>query len=240
MRIGWQKHTLGALCHTSRRKKRKVWFGSFIILLLLLILGKACAPIFTTSAAEPTVPNGAIAVAASLPHMILSQASEVDAATYPTIASFLQEVAAKTPTSVAPQPGQLSLPVLDPVVTASFGPRIHPITQEQGNHSGIDLAVDAGQTISAAADGIVLATQDDFPQATSYGQFLILGHSGGSASLYAHCSRLCVAKGQSIRQGEKIAEVGSTGAATGPHCHFEWRIHGEPVDPVPYFAYLPQ
>ena len=240
MRISWQKHTLSALCHASRRKKHKVWLGSVIILLLLLVLGKACAPLFTTSTAQPTIPNGAIAVAAPLPATTLSQVSEIDAATYSTIASFLQEVATKMPIATAPQPGQLSLPVLDPVVTASFGPRIHPITKKQGNHSGIDLAVDTGQPITAAADGIVLATQDDFPQATSYGRFLILGHTGGCASLYAHCSRLCVTKGQSIHQGEKIAEVGSTGSATGPHCHFEWRIQGNPVDPAPYFSNLPQ
>lgn len=107
------------------------------------------------------------------------------------------------------------------------------------SHKGIDLAAPKGTKIVAAADGTVYAA-DWSPldkKNGSYGWQVVLKHSDGSYTTYAHCSKLCCEKGDKVKAGDKIAEVGSTGKSTGPHCHFEVRTKlasDSRVDPKPF------
>ena len=88
---------------------------------------------------------------------------------------------------------------------------------EERFHYGIDLAADTGTAVSCFADGTVTAVGES----SSYGKYCIVTHSGGYATLYAHCSRVTASSGAEVARGQKIAEVGETGMATGPHLHFE-------------------
>ncbi len=119
-------------------------------------------------------------------------------------------------------------------LTAGFGWRIHPITNQRRLHKGIDIAAPIGTPILAAAAGTVVeAGWDD-----GYGNFVELQHADGYRTLYAHAHRLLVQKGMTVQQNQAIAEVGSTGRSTGPHLHFEVLAEGStPVDPM---AFLPQ
>jgi murein DD-endopeptidase MepM/ murein hydrolase activator NlpD len=97
-------------------------------------------------------------------------------------------------------------------------------------HQGVDIAANMGTTINAALDGTV--TFAGWQE--GYGNIIQLSHSGGIQTTYAHCSFIDVKKGETIKQGEKIGEVGSTGNSTGPHLHFEVRKNGEPQNPEKY------
>ena len=118
-------------------------------------------------------------------------------------------------------------PLSDFEITSDFGYRISPVSGNAGIHTGLDMAADFGADISAAADGKVLdARWDD-----SYGNYVKLQHQNNTVSIYAHCSRLCVEEGESVSAGEKIAEIGSTGASTGNHLHFEVRKDNIRINP---------
>ena len=98
-------------------------------------------------------------------------------------------------------------------------------------HSGIDIPADQGAVILAAADGTVTETGFD----AARGNYLILDHGDGLTTLYAHCRNMDVKEGDTVKAGEMIAAVGSTGMSTGPHLHFEVRQDGEAQNPVAYF-----
>ena len=125
--------------------------------------------------------------------------------------------------------GALNWPLGGPI-TSPFGWRIHPITGASRFHSGIDIGGDYGDTIHAAGAGIVSYAG----WISGYGYAVIIDHGGGISTLYGHNQALLVSEGQSVSQGQAIAECGSTGNSTGPHCHFEVRVDGEPVDPMGY------
>lgn len=98
-------------------------------------------------------------------------------------------------------------------------------------HKGLDIAASNGTTIVAAADGVVKYAQFNNG---GYGNLVIISHGNGVETYYAHCSRLYVSQGQSVKAGEAIAAVGSTGHSTGNHLHFEIRLNGEQVNPQNY------
>ncbi len=121
-----------------------------------------------------------------------------------------------------PVPGRLS---------STFGWREHPIVGGSRFHYGVDLAADEGTDVVAFADGQVYASGES----STLGNYIMLSHSGGYVTLYAHCSRITAA-GDSVSMGEKIAEVGSTGLATGPHLHFELHDGELYLNPIYYVA----
>lgn len=115
-------------------------------------------------------------------------------------------------------------------ITDYYGWRVHPIYGYESMHYGIDFAADHGDPIYAAADGEVILAE----WYGGYGNAVVIDHGSGYATLYAHASALLVSKGDRVSRGDVIARVGSTGVSTGPHLHFEIRINGEAVDPLPY------
>ena len=124
------------------------------------------------------------------------------------------------------------LPTLAPVeggwLSAGFGWRIDPFSGQKSFHEGLDLASEPGTPIVAAASGKVIFA-DVQPQ---YGKMVEIDHGNGLVTRYAHCSMLFVKEGDLVVRGQRIAAVGSTGRATGPHLHFEVRLNGVPQDPA--------
>lgn len=126
--------------------------------------------------------------------------------------------------------GRFMVPVIGARFTSGFGMRFHPILHRSRMHAGQDLAAPTGTPIHAAAEGIVIACR----YTRGYGNMIVVDHGGGYSTLYGHCSRILVTPGQRVSRGEEIGLVGSTGLATGAHCHFEVRINGRPVNPMKY------
>ncbi len=135
----------------------------------------------------------------------------------------------------APRNGGVSIPSLVPVssnraMSSGFGMRVHPVLGGLRAHKGIDLPATTGTPIHASADGVV-GKADWFG---GYGLFVELEHGGSMETRYGHMSRIAVAEGQRVRKGDVIGYVGSTGRSTGSHLHYEVRIAGEAVNPIPY------
>ncbi len=126
-------------------------------------------------------------------------------------------------------------PEPDSQVSQGFGPTTLPFEPAfQGYahfHTGIDLVLPEGSPILAADDGIVILVGGG---TTGYGNYVVLEHQGGLATLYGHLSKALVKVGDQVQQGQPIGLEGSTGNSTGPHLHFELRINSQPVDPAPY------
>jgi Membrane proteins related to metalloendopeptidases len=115
-------------------------------------------------------------------------------------------------------------------ITSPYGWRTHPIFGTQIFHSGIDIAADYGDPILAADSGTVVYAG----WMGGYGNAVMIDHGGGLVTLYGHNTAVLVSEGQAVDKGQVIAHAGSTGYSTGPHCHFEVRLHGETVNPLSY------
>ena len=115
------------------------------------------------------------------------------------------------------------------IKSSGFGYRLHPIENTVKYHYGTDFAANTGTAITAFADGVIVAAGDS----DSYGKYMIIDHSDGYSTLYAHCSELCMGCGN-VSKGDVIARVGSTGAATGPHLHFELMCNDTYLNPEFY------
>lgn len=126
--------------------------------------------------------------------------------------------------------GSLSSPLANPVVTSTFGYRIHPIFGDRRLHAGLDMRASSGTPILAPAPGDVVFAG----WRGGYGNTTIIDHGGGVATMYAHQSAIRVEAGDTVRRGQVIGAAGSTGNSTGSHLHFEVRVNGTPVDPLPY------
>jgi len=116
-------------------------------------------------------------------------------------------------------------------LSSPFGYRTHPISGRVKKHTGIDLASWTGAKIFAADSGTVIHSG----WLGGYGYCVMIDHHNGYVTVYGHCSKLLVDVGDNVRRGDYIAQVGSTGASTGPHLHFEVRRNGTPIDPAPFF-----
>ena len=121
-------------------------------------------------------------------------------------------------------------PVTKGYITSNYGFRIHPIKRKRIFHNGVDFAAPRGTPILAVADGIVTFAG----KKGGYGRIVELKHVDGLVTRYAHNNANLVKEGQQVRQGQKIATVGSSGSATGPHVHFEVLRNGEHQNPMRY------
>lgn len=155
---------------------------------------------------------------------------------HPAVAAFLESQSAYSdcavPESVSYERPELPFDYASPVSgvkSSGFGYRLHPIKNEVKYHYGTDLAADTGTPITAFADGTIVAQGDS----DSFGKYVMIDHPDGYRTLYAHCSKLCMSCG-SVKKGDTIALVGSTGAATGPHLHFELERSGVYLNPEFY------
>ncbi|WP_330590641.1 M23 family metallopeptidase [Lacrimispora defluvii] len=117
------------------------------------------------------------------------------------------------------------------MVTSEFGGRTDPLTGAWAGHSGIDLGASKGTSIRAAQAGTVKTVVYG---STGYGYYLTIDHGGGLVTLYGHCSEILVREGQTVKAGETVAKVGSTGRSTGNHLHFEVRVNGVKQNPRNY------
>jgi murein DD-endopeptidase MepM/ murein hydrolase activator NlpD len=124
----------------------------------------------------------------------------------------------------------LPLPKGSYTPTSPFGFRNHPILHEWLMHTGQDLAAPLGTPIYAAAVGRVTTAALN----GTAGNQVILDHAGGVQSVYDHLSIIGARVGEQVRAGQLLGKVGSTGRSTGAHLHFEIRLHGQPIDPVPF------
>ena len=122
---------------------------------------------------------------------------------------------------VLPSPG---------LVTSFFGLRMHPILGYARMHNGVDYNCNTGDAIRSATDGIVITAE----YYGGYGYTVIVQHANSTSTLYAHLSNIYVQLEEYVVAGEQVGACGSTGLSTGPHLHFEVRISGVPVDPLPY------
>lgn len=145
-------------------------------------------------------------------------------------------LAAAKPKAVVAGTGiaSVSIPSRNPlnreVMTSNFGMREHPVLGGMRQHKGVDLAAPIGTPVYAPADGTVSRAS----WFSSYGLFISLEHGGTMQTRFGHLSRLNVAEGQAVHKGDLIGFVGTTGRSTGPHLHYEVRVNGEAVNPLPY------
>ncbi|MEO7486884.1 MAG: peptidoglycan DD-metalloendopeptidase family protein [Ferruginibacter sp.] len=131
------------------------------------------------------------------------------------------------------------IPAIQPIsnkdltrIASGFGFRIHPIYGIPKMHNGLDFTAPQGTPIYATGDGTVTTAGEG----TGTGNHVIINHGYGYETVYMHMVRIKARAGQRVKRGEVIGWVGSTGASTGPHCHYEVHINGRKVDPV-YFFY---
>lgn len=160
--------------------------------------------------------------------------SEIDA--YQAQLNQLEaEIQSITADSLVINPNYIGGEMLWPVpgytkLSYTFKMRVHPITGVYKLHSGIDIPAPTGTNFLAANDGVVVKAGYN----TAYGNMVMIDHGGGVSTLYAHGDKIMVTLGQTVKKGDVVLQVGETGYATGPHAHFEVRINGTPVDPLPY------
>lgn len=132
-----------------------------------------------------------------------------------------------------------AIPAIQPVaneklkrIASGFGRRIDPIYKTPKMHEGLDFTAPTGTEIYATGNGVVSYAGNE---SDGYGYKVIIHHGYGYETLYAHCSKILVRKGQKVIRGQKIALMGSTGKSTGPHLHYEVIRKGVKLDPVNFF-----
>lgn len=115
-------------------------------------------------------------------------------------------------------------------ISSDYVDRTSPIFGTAEFHTGIDIPASYGEDVVAAADGVVITAG----WVRGYGNTVMISHGSGIVTLYGHNSSLVVSNGQSVKKGQVVAKVGSTGYSTGNHCHFEVRVNGDHTSPWPY------
>jgi murein DD-endopeptidase MepM/ murein hydrolase activator NlpD len=198
---------------------------------LRTVLGAAAA-LAATLSASPALANAAATADIAAP--LRAAQAEKPSALGTRDEQFRALFAGWQGTSAAPVRSTVSIPSRIPVegvrLTSDYGMRWHPVTGGRRQHKGVDLAGPTGTPVHATADGTV-ARADWF---SSYGLYVQLEHGGNLQTRYGHMSRLNVAAGQQVHKGDVIGYIGTTGRSTGPHLHYEVRIAGEAVNPIPY------
>ena len=128
----------------------------------------------------------------------------------------------------------LGKPVWSYWVSSHFGTRSDPFNTKRARHKGIDLASNKGNKVKTMADGIV--TKSGW--GSGYGKVIEIDHGNGFKTKYAHLNAIYVKKGEEVKNGQAIGEVGSTGRSTGPHLHYEILYEGVPLDPLVFMKAL--
>ncbi len=123
-----------------------------------------------------------------------------------------------------------SLWPIDGRIASGFGERQDPINGEGAFHTGIDIDAPWGTSVRAAGDGVVVATN----QGSGYGREITIDHGHDVTTIYGHLSSIAIVPGEHVTRGQIIGYVGQTGRATGPHLHYEVRVHNVPVNPHKY------
>lgn len=136
------------------------------------------------------------------------------------------------PTQISTQ--SIVFPLLAPRLSSSYGYRKHPIKKMTKHHAGVDLAAPEKSHVRAVMTGTVVFAG----MLPGYGNTVSILHGDNKLSLYGHLREIHVETGARVEAGKIIGLVGSTGAATGPHLHFEWRVNGKPVDPMSIFPHI--
>lgn len=121
-------------------------------------------------------------------------------------------------------------PVSGGWVSSSFGSRMHPMTGKKHFHKGVDIPGKLGAEVLAVADGVVTRSE----KKGNYGWLVEVDHGDSYSTLYSHNRRNLVEEGQTVKKGQAIAEIGSTGRSTGPHVHFEVSKNNRKINPVKY------
>ena len=122
------------------------------------------------------------------------------------------------------------VPIQNMSLSSSYGMRVHPITGKVARHNGVDIPAPYGTPIYATADGIVGRAQ----RLGGYGNYVEIEHGNAIQTRYGHMSSYIVVPGQSVKKGDVVGYVGSTGRSNGNHLHYEVRIEGAPVNPMPF------
>jgi murein DD-endopeptidase MepM/ murein hydrolase activator NlpD len=199
----------------------------------------AAAGAFFSMGASPALANASAAASADIAAPVRdARAAGVNAGDEQfkqLFASWQSLDNTRSPNPVAPTTG-VAIPSRAPlaaaITTSSYGMRNHPVLGGMRSHKGIDLAAPTGTPVYATADGVVGKAE----WFSSYGLFVAIDHGAELETRYAHMSRLAVASGERVRKGDVIGYVGSTGRSTGPHLHYEVRVSGQAVNPIPYMA----
>lgn len=204
-------------------------------------MSKACLALtvgIASIAATPALANSSAAAAADVTEPVRQAQGETltsgDTRFRQLFASW-ESLDKAGPTGPTVQPS-VSIPSRMPLegsrLSSGYGMRNHPVIGGRRRHKGVDLAAPTGTPIYATADGIV-GRADWF---SSYGLFVRIEHGADLETRYAHMSKLAVAAGERVKKGDIIGYVGSTGRSTGPHLHYEVRIDGVAVNPIPYMV----
>ena len=177
-----------------------------------------------------TVKNNYMAKLTDAEKQLQAKIDEIDQATREVEAQIMLIAGANSNTQYVG--GVLAWPVPGySTITSPFGMRVHPITGVYKLHTGMDIRAPIGANFVAANDGIVVKAEYN----RAYGNMVMIDHGGGIMTLYAHGSEILVQPGQTVKRGDPILKVGSTGYSTGAHAHFEVRVNGTYVNPVDYF-----
>ena len=147
-----------------------------------------------------------------------------------SLRTFSAGMAANVPSDWVNLAGAPSLWPIMGAITSSFGEREDPFNGEGAFHAGVDISGTFGEAVRATADGTVEVAS----MASGYGREIMLNHGNGIETLYGHLSGFAVTPGEEVRCGEVIGYVGISGRSTGPHLHYEVRIHNTPVNPYRY------
>ena len=196
-----------------------------LVLTLMAGFGIAAAP------AQAQETNAAAAVGAIDMSKVASPAQTGDDAQFQQLFAQWDRLDNSTP-AAARVSVPSRMPLEDTKLTSDYGMRTHPVLGGRRSHKGVDLAAPVGTPIYATADGYVSKAE----WFSSYGKYVSIEHGANLQTRFAHMSDIAVAAGTRVKKGDIIGYVGTTGRSTGPHLHYEVRIDGKAVNPVPYMV----
>ena len=196
-----------------------------LVLALMAGFGIAAAP------AHAQETNAAAAVGAIDMSKVTAPAQAGDDAQFQQLFAKGDELDRTTP-AAARVSVPSRMPLDDTRLTSDYGMRTHPVLGGRRSHKGVDLSAPTGTPIYATADGYISKAE----WFSSYGKYVSIEHGANLQTRFAHMSDIAVTAGSRVKKGDVIGYVGSTGRSTGPHLHYEVRIAGKAVNPVPYMV----